>query len=81
MQISDSSRKEYIELIRLEEEAEKTYNDLVDAVFSCVFNEDLDLYHDLYVKRNVAFARLQDCRSHRRFIAMRILDGMLFPEK
>ena len=81
MQISDSSRKEYIELIRLEKEAEKTCEDLVDAAFDCLFNDNLDDYRDLCVKQNAAFARLQDCRNHRRFIAMVILDEMLSQEK
>ncbi len=81
MLISDSSREDYMELIRLEKEAEKTYEDLFDAAYNCLFNGNLDEYRDLCVKQNVAFARLQDCRNHRRFIAMVILDEMLSQEK
>ena len=83
MQISDSARNEYIELIRLEDEAQITYDDLCDAIVNCHFNDNfnLDAFRDLCDKRSEAFEHLNQARDKRRFIAMVILDGMLFPEK
>ena len=79
MQISDSLRNEYVELIRLEDEAQITYDDLCDAIVNFHFNEfDPDAFRDLCDKRSEAFEHLNEARNKRRFIAMCIVDDLIF---
>lgn len=83
MLISESLKNKYMEMIRLEDDAQIIYEGAQAAVASFDLSDekcDFNLFYELCDKCKESEEDLERSRQNRRLFATMILDSVLFPE-